>query len=154
MDLQYQWEDNVKLRIERHETTSEIPFIVADTKSSAILGLKSCKDLNLIARVEELREQTKAELLFDEFKDCFGEIGTLPKIHHITIKEDVQPVIHSARRVPFALKDRLKEELNRMVRLGVIESVTEPTDWVNQLVVQVSCSIKCIICRRFLTYVC
>ena len=96
-----------KLNVKHNKTVYDILFIVADTKSSAILGLKSCRDLNLITRVEELKEKSKAEKLFDEFKDCFGEIGTLQKTHHITLKDNAQPVIHSARRVPFALKDRL-----------------------------------------------
>jgi len=41
-------------------------------------------------------------------REHFGEIGTLPKTHHITVDENVKPVIHVARRIPFALKDRLK----------------------------------------------
>ena len=31
-------------------------------------------------------------------------------------------------------KEEVKKELNRMMRLDVIEPVTEPTDWVNQIV--------------------
>ena len=74
-------------------------------------------------------------MLFDEFEDCFGEIGTLPKTHHMTIDENIKPVIHAARRVPFALKDRLKSVLDRMVNLDIIETITESTDWVSQLVI-------------------
>ena len=47
----------------------------------------------------------------------------------------VKPVVHPARRVPFALKENLKFELNRMVSLGVIEKVDKPTDWVNSIVI-------------------
>ena len=43
--------------------------------------------------------------------------------------------MHPARRVPFALKQKLKAELNRMVSLGVIEKVDKPTDWVNSIVI-------------------
>ena len=43
--------------------------------------------------------------------------------------------MHSSRKVPIALKAEVKEELNRMIRLDVIEPVTEPTDWVSQIVV-------------------
>ena len=39
------------------------------------------------------------------------------------------------RKVPFALKPKLKEELQRMVDLNVIEPVEKPTEWVNALVI-------------------
>ena len=37
--------------------------------------------------------------------------------------------------VPFALKPKLKEELQRMTKLNVIEPVEKPTDWVSALVI-------------------
>lgn len=39
------------------------------------------------------------------------------------------------RRVPFALQDRLKEELDSMEEQGITVKETEPTDWVNALCV-------------------
>ena len=109
-------------------------FIVADTDSPSILGLKSCEKLNLISRVMEINSEFDNEI-FETFNDCFGDLGTLPKTHHITINENVNPVVHAARRVPFALKDKLKSELDRMIKMNIIEPITEPTDWVNALVV-------------------
>ena len=38
------------------------------------------------------------------------------------------------RRVPVALRDKLKAELDRMEKQHVISKITEPTDWVNSLV--------------------
>ncbi|KAI4884219.1 hypothetical protein NFI96_005617 [Prochilodus magdalenae] len=58
------------------------------------------------------------------------EIGS----HHIQLDKDVPPVIHPPRKVPVALKNRVKEELNRMEDIGVIAKQTEPTDWVNSMV--------------------
>ena len=48
-------------------------FIVAETKSTPILGLDTCKRLHLVHQVGS----TPAFL--EEFEDCFGELGTLPK---------------------------------------------------------------------------
>ena len=39
------------------------------------------------------------------------------------------------RRIPLAVQDRLNEELKRLEDLGIIELVTEATDWVSALVV-------------------
>ena len=38
------------------------------------------------------------------------------------------------RRVPEALKEPLKKELDSLVGQGILAKVTEPTDWVNSLV--------------------
>ena len=44
-------------------------------------------------------------------------------------------MVNATRRVPVAIRDKLKEELKRMVKLGVIEGVEEPTEWVSSMVV-------------------
>ncbi|CAB4033390.1 Hypothetical predicted protein, partial [Paramuricea clavata] len=64
-----------------------------------------------------------------EYADCFGEIGTLKSTYHMTLKDDVRPVVVPPRKVPFALKDRLKKELDRMESMGIIEKVEKSTDW-------------------------
>lgn len=45
------------------------------------------------------------------------------------------PVVHPCRKVPFALQEKLKDELARMEKLGVIKKIDEPTEWVSSLVV-------------------
>ncbi|ELU08115.1 hypothetical protein CAPTEDRAFT_40946, partial [Capitella teleta] len=38
-------------------------------------------------------------------------------------------------RIPLALRDQVKEEVQKLQKKGVLEPITEPTSWVNQLVV-------------------
>ena len=38
------------------------------------------------------------------------------------------------RRIPYALREKLKAELNKMVEIKIIPAVNEPRDWVNNLV--------------------
>ncbi len=52
----------------------------------------------------------------------------------IQLNLDVAPVIHPPRKVPIALKHRVKMELKRMEDLGVIVKQTDPTEWVNSMV--------------------
>ena len=42
---------------------------------------------------------------------------------------------HAPRRVPVALRDRLKENLDDMVQQGIIAPVTKPTPWFSSMVV-------------------
>ena len=112
-----------------------ILFIVVDSDSIPILGLNTCDKLNLIKKVYQISHDVNSDSIQDEFSDCFGEIGCLNKIHHIEIRDDVKPVVVPVRKIPYALKSKLKEELQRMVTLDIIEPVEKPTEWVNALVV-------------------
>ncbi|RWS19863.1 uncharacterized protein B4U80_00834, partial [Leptotrombidium deliense] len=58
-------------------------------------------------------------------------MGTLPGKHHIEIDSSVTPVIMPVRRVPFAIRDKFKEELKFMEDNNIIEKVSKPTEWVN-----------------------
>ena len=61
-------------------------------------------------------------------------IGLLPGEYEIDLDPEVTPVQLPARNVPEALRQPLKEELNRMMKLGIISPVTQATEWVHNLV--------------------
>ena len=71
---------------------------------------------------------------FAEFNNCFGDIVSLPKAHDVSVKPEVTLTISPARRVPIALRDKLKSELDRMIELYGTETVSEPTEWLDPLV--------------------
>ena len=64
----------------------------------------------------------------------------------IRLKDDVTPVVYSARNVPHRLRDQLKAELDKMVEDGIIEAVTVPTEWVSPLVLVMKTGGKIRIC--------
>ena len=109
-------------------------FIIVDIEATPNLGFATWFILNLIKRVMQ-KDDSMQNLMTDKFKDCLGEIGKLPGVHHITIDRDVPPVIHPPRKLPIALREKLDQELKRMVKMCTIKPVHEPTDWVNSLVV-------------------
>ena len=112
-------------------------FYVVDRPTQVILGLKDCQLLNLIQRVEELEINCKTENDFlKKYSDVFtsSEIGCLPGLHHIEIDKNAKPVIHSPRRVPATLRQRIKAELDRMESIGIVSPVKKPTEWVSSMV--------------------
>ena len=70
-----------------------------------------------------------------EYDDVFGEIGLLSGEHHINLDPSVPAVVNPPRRIPFLLKDKVKNEIDRMLRLGIISKAEEPTEWVNLIVI-------------------
>ena len=53
-----------------------------------------------------------------EFQDLFEGLGTLPGYHSIKVRQDAQPVVQPARRVPFKYRRQLEKQLNEMVTEG------------------------------------
>lgn len=55
--------------------------------------------------------------------------------YDIKVDKSVPSVVHSPRKIPFALRDRLKQQLDKLMEEKVIEPVEKPTQWVNSMVV-------------------
>jgi hypothetical protein len=125
-----------------HEETSTFHVVKCD--GPAILGLPSCRALQLVtlnhamnvARPEEASEGDPEERkkILEEFADCFQGVGCFQGEYSITVDPAVPPVVHPPRRVPISLKEKLKEELDKLQNQEILAKVVEPTDWVNSCV--------------------
>ena len=76
------------------------------------------------------------ESLMKQFPEVFAEdVGQLEGEYHIKVDPSVSPVQHPPRRVPVAVREQLKSELERLTERDIIAPVTAPTPWVSSLVV-------------------
>ena len=116
------------LTLKHEDELFKVFFFVVDTKSVPILRLELGENLKLIKRI--CCVESKENSFLYEFSDCFGEIETLNKTHHINIKESFTPVVTIFRRILHSLKPKVEKELKCMV-----EPADEPTDWVHELVI-------------------
>ena len=66
------------------------------------------------------------QIFLSEYCDCFGQLGLLLEKYHIRVNTDISPVIHSARRINLALRDKVDTELDKMLKLGITVPVNEP----------------------------
>ena len=113
-----------------------------DTVGPTILGLPTCTDMKLVTLNYSLQHESigeastvdkdgnpkaKAKVL-TQYADCFKGIGCFKGEYHITLDPKVPPVIHPPRRVPEALKEPLKNELDSLVNQKIIVKVDKPTD--------------------------
>ena len=89
-----------------------------------------------ISRKSLQRKSQTAQEIIEEYRDVFeGDLGTLEGLQHLDVDPSVPPTIAPSRRVPFAIKPKLKTELDRLTDIGVLVPVDEPTDWVSNLVI-------------------
>ena len=63
------------------------------------------------------------------------DLGLLPGEVSFSVDDSITPQISPDHRVPEALKEKLKSELNNLCDLKVITPVNAPTDWVSNTVV-------------------
>lgn len=111
----------------------DFQIVKCDTNAPAILGLKACNKLRLIQRLNKIN---LGHNLLEEFKDVFEGIGCIKvKPHKIIINENANPKVYNARKVPYAINDDLKNELDKLENLGIIQKINEPTEWVNPMVI-------------------
>ena len=77
----------------------------------------------------------KVEDYISQYTDVFTGEGKLEGLLHLEIDKNVQPVQLPTRKVPIALREPLKQELDRLSNIGVIRKVDTPTNWISALVV-------------------
>lgn len=83
------------LDIQHHGKNMSFLFIIADTNFLLIIGLNSGRPLNLIKIKRSFSSSQKHNFL-NKCRDCFDEVGTLPKVHYITIDQNITAVVTPA----------------------------------------------------------
>ena len=117
----------------------KVLFYIVDTDRVPLLGLSTCIRLNLINRIDqvELLVDDKKSRIARKYADLFDEIGVLNRVYHMELKNDAVPQVSPTKRLPFSMHDKVSDEIQRMIRIGVVEKVisNEPSEWLNTLVV-------------------
>ena len=70
-----------------------------------------------------------------EYSGVFGEeLGHMEGKVHLETDSNVAPTVMPPHRVPVALKEKLKNELDRLTQSKAISPIQEPTDWVSSMI--------------------
>lgn len=72
-----------------------------------------------------------------KFADLFRGLGRFENKYKILLKENAIPRAHSARRVPYAIRDKLKEKLKELEENRIIAKSDEYDEWAHNLVFRV-----------------
>ena len=132
-------------------TTKQVNPVHPDTSSKAPLGhcmhvhqpaVQVCKPGESLAlrkvkhphngRTSVNRLPLTKQDILPQYYGCFEGIGCFPgdpyKFH---LKSEYKPAQHAPRKVPIHLESAFKEEIEFLVKLGILEEVKEHTDWLN-----------------------
>ena len=134
-----------KLSVVRKGVKHRITFNVLQGKYTPILSLdasegmgllkiKDCDPLDYVCTVNDSSKLTEINEKA-EYADVFHGLGRLKDSYSIQIDDSIRPVVHSPRRVPVPMRNKVHEKLEHLVNEGVITPVTDATDWVSSMVV-------------------
>ena len=128
----------------------KVRFLVVKEDLTPLLGLNSTQKMKLLTVHKEnfinVVENVNDDLTAN-YADVFNKgLGTLPGKVRLQVDPDCKPVILPARKVPVSVREKFKEELQRLERLKVITLLDEPTEWVSQIVVAVKRSGELRVC--------
>lgn len=137
----------LKLLNPKTQKKYSVEFEVVEDRRTPLIGAKAGQAMKLITVNEEnfkrvhqvdtvkLTEALTIDTLSEKYGDLFkGELGSLPGIVKLQTDPEVRPHVAKVRRVPIAVKPKLKAELDRLSEIGVLAPVDRPTPWVSQMV--------------------
>ncbi len=120
----------VTCNLKNGKTEIKEEIIIVKGLQRPLLGLGACEDLQLVQRLSAIIECRTSVDAKKEFPKLFTGLGKLDVPYSVKIRDDARPfAVHSPRRVPIPLMNKVKEKLKLMVEQGVIEPVDEPSDW-------------------------
>ncbi|XP_072170543.1 uncharacterized protein [Diadema setosum] len=110
-------------------------FYVVNSEGPVIMGLQSSMAFNLITLHCPINDVPIEDVntLLNAFPDQFDTIGNFQGEQHLKTDPNVPSRRDAPRKMPIALKDCVRQELNRMEAQGVIKKMEEPTEWVNSI---------------------
>ncbi|XP_053381848.1 uncharacterized protein K02A2.6-like [Mercenaria mercenaria] len=112
-------------------------FHVVNGASENLISYETAVELEIVPVIQTISsKKEKYSDLNDKYKPVFNGLGKLKdkqiKFH---IDESVIPTAQPARRIPFHVRDKVAQELEKLEKLDVIEKATGATPWVSNLVV-------------------
>ena len=97
-----------------------------------LLSRPASQSLNRINKIDAINKRDTVE----QYPKLFKGLGEIEREYEIKLNENSKPfVLTVARKAPLPLLSKTKQEINRLLEIGVLRKVDEPTDWCAPMVV-------------------
>ena len=147
-----------KLQVTHRNESVLSTFHVMKSNGPTIIGLPTCRalkpvklnyamnigptaewDTDMTSAVpayttRPMGDETAKTHILNEYAYVFDRIGCFEGEYHITLDSSVPPVVQYPRRVPVALREPLKEELDTLNQQGIVSKVDRPTNRLGEFV--------------------
>ena len=101
-----------------------------------LLRRYASQSLNLINKVDAISSEEYKNNIVNQYPDLFKGMGEMEGEYKINLVENSTPfALTTPRKVPFPLLSKAKKEIDRMLEMGLIKRVDEPTEWFAPIVV-------------------
>ncbi|UYV63772.1 K02A2.6-like, partial [Cordylochernes scorpioides] len=95
--------------------------------SEPLLSRRACELLNLARRFEVVATRINP---IKEFPEVFEGLGQIGNPYEIKLKPGAKPyAVHTPRRVPIPLMEKLKTRLKELEKAGILAQVNVATEW-------------------------
>ena len=132
---------NVEFEVIKENFTPLLSRNAAEQMKFITINYDNFKLLNSV-------QEDDTENIIKKYSNVFNgkTLGCFPGEVHLAISSDAKAVQMPPRRIPIAVKPKLRKELDELVDQGVLKPVTEPTDWCSQISVQTKKDGKLRVC--------
>ena len=120
--------EKIYITIQRKGMLHKLCFIITPRKFPFIIGKDACEKLNIIKRINFIKNLDKNNVL-SAYKELFTGISCSPGRVSIKLKHETVPGKEACRKITFAMLNDVKAALDRMEEAGMIKRITQPTKW-------------------------
>lgn len=129
---------NVAFKSDGNNINTE--FIIIKEKVRPILGLSSLIALELLTNINMKKAETVTNIntkdsIINANCELFQGVGEFKNPLKLRVQPGVEPVVRPPRRVPNALRSRLADKLDTLVKHKIIDKVDHPKSFVSNLVI-------------------
>lgn len=128
-------------RVQLDSQSKVLDFVVIETlkPTQPVSSKYAIDDFKLLIRPNNLNINglhINLNGLISENKQLFEGVGKIKiEPYNFKLRPNAKPTIAFCRRVPFALRDKLSNELKLMKTNGIIAEMNEPSDFVSPIVI-------------------
>ena len=114
-----------KLDVVNEKTGQTLPvtFTVVKNNLNCLLSLTTSQELGMVT--------INHDKCIAKVEEEPGLLGTAT----LQTDPEVRPQVLPCRKIPFALEKKVREEIESLIKRGILIRQTEPTDWVSQMAI-------------------